>query len=141
MHSDADPLSQTQERQANMFASAFLMPAPDITRDLVRRAPTQRDWPSVLAARARWGISAKALLYRSRELGALTEAAFRRSMQNYMRSGMQHHDGVALGEPEQPIMLQRAVEALGISEEAIAAMTSLPLSQVAEVISGNGEAG
>lgn len=136
MHSDAEPLSQAQEREANMFASAFLMPTPDINRDLVRRSPTQRDWPTVLTARSRWGVSAKALLYRSRELGALSEAAFRRSMQNYQRQGMQLRDGIELGEPEQPVMLRRAMQALELSEEGLASLTSLRVAQVSEAVGG-----
>src|SRR5450755_2720577 len=40
MHSDADPLSLEQERQAHMFASAFLMPSASVASDLLHRAPT-----------------------------------------------------------------------------------------------------
>jgi Zn-dependent peptidase ImmA (M78 family)/transcriptional regulator with XRE-family HTH domain len=130
LHSDAEPLSQEQERQANMFASAFLMPAEEIKSDLIHRAPTARDWPDILARRARWGVSAKALLYRSRELGALSEAGFRRAMQNYARQGMAARDGSALGEPETPVMLSRGLAALGISTTELADLALLPLAQV-----------
>lgn len=130
MHSDAEPLSQEQERQANMFASAFLMPADQVKGDLVHRAPTLGDWPEVFALRARWGVSAKALLYRSRELGTLSETAFRRSMQNYARHGIAAKDGCALGEPEQPIMLNRGVDAMEITASDLAERAGLPLWQV-----------
>jgi len=130
MHTDADPLAQEQERQANMFAAAFLMPATDVRSDLIGRAPLVGDWPEVMRRRARWGVSAKALLYRSREMGVLSEAGFRRSMQSYMRRDISSRDGSQLGEPEQPLLLRRAVDALGMADEEIAEHTRLPTAQV-----------
>lgn len=134
MHSDADPLSVEQERQAHMFASALLMPASLINGDLVRTAPTIRTWDEVLRRRAHWGVSAKALLYRSREMTALSEPMFRRAMQNYNRHDLGPRDGAALGPPEQPLLLSRAAESAGISVEQIAAAASLSPAFVAEVL-------
>jgi Zn-dependent peptidase ImmA (M78 family)/DNA-binding XRE family transcriptional regulator len=116
MHSDPDPLDREQERQADMFASAFLMPAHQIGPYLPRRAPTQGDWPTVLDWRKHWGVSAKALLYRARELGALNEAAFRRSMVAYNKRGLQRKDGSELGDPETPLLMSRSLEALEFSD-------------------------
>jgi Zn-dependent peptidase ImmA (M78 family) len=134
MHSDAEPLSVEQERQANMFASAFHMPAVDIASDLIRNAPTLTTWPEVLRRRAHWGVSAKAFLYRSRELGALQEAAFRRAMQNYNRHNLRDRDGRALGDPEAPILLARAAEAIGADVSALADRGALPESFIVEVL-------
>jgi Zn-dependent peptidase ImmA (M78 family)/transcriptional regulator with XRE-family HTH domain len=117
MHSDPDPLDREQERQANMFASGFLMPADQVGRHLPRRAPTVRDWPTVLDSRKHWGVSAKALLYRSRELGALNEAGFRRSMIAYNQHRIHSEDGTALGPPEAPLLLVRAIQALGQADD------------------------
>lgn len=136
MHPDAEPLVQEQERQANLFASAFLMPATEVGRDLIHRTPTLNDWPEVLARRAKWGVSAKALLYRSRELGALPDVAFRRAMQNYARRRLKDRDGSELGPPEQPVVLHRALEAAAWSFAEIAGLTALPEQQVAEIICG-----
>lgn len=61
MHSDPDPLDREQERQANMFASTFLMPAEQVAPYLPRRAPTIGGWSTVLDSRRHWGVSAKAL--------------------------------------------------------------------------------
>ncbi len=134
MHSDADPLSIEQERQAHMFASAFLMPADVVQGDLVRFVPSLRTWNEVLARRAHWGVSAKALLYRSREMGAMSEAAFRRSMQNYNRHEIRDQDGAALGDPEAPVLLARAAGAAGLTSDDVAAVTYLQNTLVEQAL-------
>jgi len=134
MHSDADPLSVEQERQAHMFASAFLMPSTLVAADLIRRAPTLTNWEEVLDLRAHWGVSAKALLYRSREMGALPEAGFRRTMQNYNRHDIRSRDGVALGAPEVPLLLDRAAETAGLDIHELGAAAALSPPFVAEVL-------
>jgi Zn-dependent peptidase ImmA (M78 family)/transcriptional regulator with XRE-family HTH domain len=141
MHTDAEPLSLEQERQANMFASAFHMPAADIAPELVRKSPALGDWPEVLRRRAHWGISAKALLYRSREMGALSEAAFRRAMQNYNRHDMRERDGGQLGAPERPLLLARAADSIGMDLEDLAVRGSLAVSFVAEVLARDSSPG
>jgi Zn-dependent peptidase ImmA (M78 family) len=128
MHSDPDPLDREQERQAHMFASAFLMPAKQVGLYLPRRAPTLGDWPTVLDRRRHWGVSAKALLFRARELGALNEAAFRRSMVAYNKRGLQNTDGSELGNPETPLLMSRSLEALEFSDplETVATNALVP---------------
>lgn len=137
MHTDAEPLSVDQERQANMFASAFHMPPGDVSCDVIRNAPTLGDWPEVLRRRAHWGISAKALLYRSRELGALPENAFRRAMQNYNRHSIRDRDGAQLGPPERPVLLSRAAEAAGLDPQELAAEAALAVPFIEEVLAVN----
>lgn len=112
MHSDPDPLDRDQERQANMFASAFLMPAAEVRPYLPTTAPRPGRWESVLNSRKHWGVSAKALLYRARELGELSDSSYRRSMISYNQAGLSAQDGAALGAPEQPLLLRRAALAL-----------------------------
>lgn len=136
MHSDPDPLDREQERQANMFASAFLMPAKQIGPYLPRRAPNLGDWPTVLDWRRHWGVSAKALLYRARELGALNEAAFRRSMVAYSKRGLRKKDGSELGEPEAPLLMLRSLEALGFPDplETVATDALVPRDLVESLL-------
>lgn len=139
MHSDPDPLDRQQERQANMFASAFLMPAEQVAPYLPRRAPTIGGWSTVLDSRRHWGVSAKALLYRARELGALSESAFRRAMVSYNKHGLQSKDGSELGEPEVPLLILRSVEALQVAEaaEAVADDALVPRSLVEDLLAGS----
>jgi Zn-dependent peptidase ImmA (M78 family) len=138
MHSDPDPLDREQERQANMFASAFLMPSEEVGPYLPRRAPTLGSWPQLLEWRKHWGVSAKALLYRARELGALSESAFRRAMVNYNKQRLKERDGTQLGDPESPLLLVRSLEALGLPDplNTVARNALVPRSLVDEVFCG-----
>lgn len=136
MHSDPDPLDREQERQANMFASALLMPAPEILRYVPTQAPRPSGWDTVLTHRQHWGVSAKALLYRARELGSLSDASYRRAMMSYNQAGLGYRDGNALGEPERPLVLQRAIQALSADVDAqqIAVDALVPTSIVREIL-------
>lgn len=70
MHKHGDPKeTRSAEREANSFASAFLMPEKDV-RSRVRR-PITID--TVLAAKSRWRVSAMAMAYRLNALGILSE--------------------------------------------------------------------
>lgn len=70
MHKHGDPKGiRSAEREANSFASAFLMPAKDV-RARIRR-PINID--VILAAKTRWRVSAMAMAYRLNTLGLLSE--------------------------------------------------------------------
>jgi Zn-dependent peptidase ImmA (M78 family) len=60
---------RSAEREANNFASAFLMPAKDV-RSRVWRPITIN---TVLAAKTRWRVSAMAMAHRLNALGLLSE--------------------------------------------------------------------
>lgn len=140
MHSDPDPLDREQERQANMFASALLMPASEILGYLPTQAPKPHGWDDVLAHRQHWGVSAKALLYRARELGSLTDASYRRAMMSYNQAGLGRRDGTELGQPETPLVIGRAMQILSedIDAEQIAADALIPASIVREILHSGG---
>lgn len=93
----------------------------------------------MLDSRRHWGVSAKALLYRARELGALNESAFRRAMISYNKQSLQLKDGSELGDPEVPLLILRSVEALQISEaaEAVADDALVPRSLVEDLLAGS----
>ena len=66
MHRHGDPKdARSAEREANMFASAFLMPANDVKARISR--PVTID--VVLRAKARWRVSAMAMAHRLNSLG------------------------------------------------------------------------
>jgi Zn-dependent peptidase ImmA (M78 family)/DNA-binding XRE family transcriptional regulator len=70
MHKHGDPKeSRAAEREANNFASAFLMPAKDVRARLRRPITIQ----GILEAKFRWRVSAMALAYRLNTLRLLSE--------------------------------------------------------------------
>ena len=137
LHPDIEPANRVLERQANWFASSMLMPAALIEPDLPRRAPRRSDWRQLVDAKMRWGVSIRALLFRSRELGLLNESAFRRSLVNLNEEWGAYSEPGDLGEPEQPIVLARALKLIeerkpdSISD--LRASTGLPDSEIEEI--------
>jgi Zn-dependent peptidase ImmA (M78 family)/transcriptional regulator with XRE-family HTH domain len=112
LHPEPEAGDRVRERQAHAFAASFLMPAPEVVFDLPRRLTRPEHWEELFAARRRWGVSAAALLYRSRELAVISDAAFRRAMTHLSKQGLRRHDGNALGPPEQPLLIQEALRSL-----------------------------
>ncbi len=112
MHHEPEFSDRTQERQAHAFAAAFLMPAEQVSEDLPVRPPRLGEWEALQQSQLRWGVSIAALLYRAKELGTLSDAAFRRAMTRYNDLKLGAADGKALGVPEAPQLLSEAVNVL-----------------------------
>jgi len=69
MHKHGDPKeTRSAEREANGFASTFLMPAKDVRATVPRRITVD----TVLQAKKRWRVSAMAMAYRLNSLGLLS---------------------------------------------------------------------
>jgi Zn-dependent peptidase ImmA (M78 family)/transcriptional regulator with XRE-family HTH domain len=67
-HGGTQP-SRPAEREANQFASAFLMPANDVRTRMPRFITVN----TIIEAKTRWRVSAMAMAYRLRALGLLSE--------------------------------------------------------------------
>jgi len=71
LHKHGDPKeTRSAEREANLFASAFLMPAKDVRANTPRRRITV---DTVIEMKSRWRVSAMAMAYRLNNLGLLSE--------------------------------------------------------------------
>lgn len=139
MHHDTDPGSQILERQANDFAAAFLMPSAQIRDQL----PVRLNWSKLIELKQTWGVSLAALLYRSRSLGVISEAAFRRAMISMGKqtwpdgATWRTREPAELGDQERPALLLRAYElarSRGTELEDLAEQVSLPTDTVVSVI-------
>ena len=105
---DAEPADVLREHEANAFASAFLMPAAAMLRELPQRV----DFPALMALKRRWRVSLQALLYRARSLGRISESAYKRAMVRISAAGWRTREPGDLGEPTRPTVLSRAIELL-----------------------------
>ena len=143
MHQEPEPGDQVQERQAHSFAAAFLMPAAQIVGELPRRLTRPSPWDELFALRKRWGVSAAALLYRSRELRVLTESQFRRGMTQLSAWGMRRDEGDDLGPPERPALLASALRKLvderGLTATELASELRFSDRMLAEVVGELGD--
>ncbi len=122
------------ERQANRFASSFLLPAPALEREW----PEGRlSWRELMVLKRRWQISLAALLYRAHEDGLLSRTAYESAMKYMSRAGWRREEPGDLGPPERPRLLRRAVQALeesGMGIEGLAEEAQLPAGLVRSYI-------
>ena len=124
-HDDTEPGSQIIEQQAHTFASAFLLPADQVARDL---SPPLK-WNRLIDLRQHWGVSIASLIVRARTLGTISEHTYRHWFIKLNRT--KNADGTTwrqrepgyLGPPEQPVLLRKCVELvenLGTSRDDLA---------------------
>ena len=120
MHHDAEPDSRTVEQQAFTFAVAFLMPRESALKEL----PRGLDWRRYADLKRRWGISMKALVRYSKDLGLMSEASYKRAMVQYSKNGWQNGEPGQLEDTEQPILVSNALDVLrtrrGLDSEDLA---------------------
>lgn len=75
--------TRSAEREANQFASAFLMPANDVRA----RMPRPNSIDDILQGKKRWRVSAMAMAYRLRALNLLTEWQYKSACIELTRRG------------------------------------------------------
>lgn len=108
LHHDAQPGDAAVERAAHTFAAEFLAP----TRSIRELLPKRIDWRRLAELKLEWGLSMAMLVRRMRDLGIISDAAFRRGMMDLSRRGWRRSEPIDLGEPEQPELLARAMTLL-----------------------------
>lgn len=91
LHRNATAGDPRHEHEANVFAAEFLTPAATIA-DLL---PIRVDFHKLDELSRAWGVSIKSLIYRSRELGVISDASARRAYQR-----LNSLTGVGLFAPE-----------------------------------------
>ncbi len=131
MHDPGTELAPTDvEKQADRFASAFLMPADQISDEL----PSTLEWVRFLELKVRWQVSIGALLRRSKDLGVMTEETYLQGVRTMSARGWRTNEPGDLGTPESPRVLARSVEVAGVSAEALADETGWPSELIAPVL-------
>lgn len=111
MHSDAEPGGRIVEDQAHRFAAELLMPVDQI-RDLLPATMGGSVWRTLARLKEQWGVSIKALLYRARWLGRLSDVSYRNAMTTITARGWRRNEPGLVSAIEQPSLLPRAVELL-----------------------------
>lgn len=109
LHDDEEHGDIEIEREADAFAGELLMPEKAMRNVLRPRI----DWDHLARLSATWGVEIKALIYRSRQLEFISDAAARRAYQRVeiMRSsGLLKPSPTARYQGEMPVLLQRAYE-------------------------------
>jgi hypothetical protein len=121
-----------QEKEADRFAAEFLTPGEVIRPEL----PSRMDLKALERLGLKWGVSVDSLVYRCREVGAVSDPAYRRA---YQRLNQLRRLGIFRPEPvdrypgEIPIMISRAfalAEQNGLTMAALARELTFPLPRL-----------
>ena len=139
MHEAIEPGSKEAERQAQDFASSFLLPESRAREELPSRLDSG-GWSRLAEMKRTWGISMSALLFRARTLRIISTDNFRSAMRYMSARGWrtQEPGDREMGAPEAPLLLERsvrraAVEA-GVNIEELVHAAHLPLGDVQDLL-------
>jgi Zn-dependent peptidase ImmA (M78 family) len=132
LHADPVPGDAIQEKEADAFAAEFLTPGDVITPQL----PARMDLNALERLSKKWGVAVDSLVYRCREVGAVSDPAYRRAFQrlNQLRKlGLFQPEPVAGYPGEMPILINRAfslAESNGLTMSALARELACPLPRL-----------
>lgn len=107
LHPDTAPGDLIQEKEADAFAAELLTPSKIITPQL----PARMDLHALDLLSKQWGVAVDSLVYRCREVGAISDPAYRRAYQrlNQLRKlGLFQPEPVASYPGEVPALIRRA---------------------------------
>jgi Zn-dependent peptidase ImmA (M78 family)/transcriptional regulator with XRE-family HTH domain len=130
MHKSGQSLaSKAMERQADIFASEFLMPAESIRGDLSSKV----DWPRLLQLKQRWGVSMAALLYRSKSLGLMPETTYVQAVRTMNVRGWRKDEPGTIAAIEAPALLHSALAVTDLTEADVSSATGWPLDMITDL--------
>jgi Zn-dependent peptidase ImmA (M78 family)/DNA-binding XRE family transcriptional regulator len=122
MHRAAMIPNAERERQANRFASAFLMPAAGFSHHF--RTLSGKTWAHLLELKKQWKVSLGAIVRRAKDLRLIDDAEYVRRNQ-YIRAKGWHK-----GEPAEP--KEEKPEVLSLALETLRAELGRPFSDIAD---------
>jgi Zn-dependent peptidase ImmA (M78 family)/DNA-binding XRE family transcriptional regulator len=105
MHRQCIPGDKILEREADMFAAAFLLPRSTFLAE----CPNRLSWPKLRELKQRWGVSLLAIVRRAYDLGVYSEATYRRAYVQYNQFGWNRE-----GEPDEPALERPSLISHGV---------------------------
>ena len=135
LHSADEPLrGRDEERDANAFGAAFLMPEGSIYSE----APRGGRVDDLVTAKRKWGVSVAALAYRLHKLHLLTDWQFRSAFIEISARGYRTNEPSSIpGETSQVLdKVFRALGEEGITRADVAQELALPLDEIQKLVFG-----
>lgn len=133
LHKHGDPKGdRSLEKEANSFASAFLMPADDVWA----RAPRVISTDIILKAKLRWRVSAMALAYRLHHIGRLSDWQYKSICIDLSRHGYRSGEPIGI-ERETSVVWKKVLTLLWqekVTREDIAQELELPIDELEGLI-------
>lgn len=134
LHRHGEPKGKEVEAEANAFASAFLMPKPEMLA-LGHRCRMLED---VLVVKKRWNVSAMALVYRLHKVGAMNDYLYRSMCIEISAKGGRTTE-IDSGVREQSLVIKKILDVLkskGMSLHDIASEINLPADELYKLLFG-----
>jgi Zn-dependent peptidase ImmA (M78 family) len=133
LHKHGSPRGIEAEKQANMFASAFLMPHGSV----FPRAPRFPTYENLVRLKKYWGVSVAALAYRLHELELMSDWHYRTVYVEIMKRGK---DVEPREMPRETSVVLNAVLAdlyqSGVSRPQIARELAIPVAELEQLLFG-----
>ena len=134
LHRHGGPSNREAEREADNFASSFLMPSADVESRVHRVSSVA----TILKAKKRWGVSAMAMAYRLHKLGRLSNWQYRTFciQLSQLGYGTGEPDGIAREESSVwPQVLQELWKE-GVTRQHIAQAVHIPFEEFENLVNG-----
>jgi Zn-dependent peptidase ImmA (M78 family)/DNA-binding XRE family transcriptional regulator len=134
LHKHASPNGLEAEKQANEFASAFLMPEAPL-----RAAGRVSGLPKVVQLKQEWSVSVAAMAYRLHEIGLLTKWNYQQNFVEISRRGWRTEEPSPIRREQSQIWQKvlsevRRDEQLGLV--GLSQLLSLPEAELAKLLFG-----
>lgn len=134
LHKHGNQSGTLVEREADAFASAFLMPATTILRS-VPRVPTL---PQLITLKKQWIVSVASLAYRLHKLGHISEWHYRALCIDLAERGYRRRepDGAPRETSQVLAKVWAALRAEGVTKAAIAEQLAIPAEEIEKIVFG-----
>ncbi len=134
LHRHGGPKGRTAEEQANTFASAFLMPEADVLATI----PRVHTLNQVIQAKARWGVSAIALIHRLHKLKIMSAWQYRTFCIDATEAGYRQAEPFGIPR-EKSVVWQKVLTALWserMTRDELARALHFPTSEIENLLFG-----
>lgn len=134
LHQHGHPQGTDVEREANAFASAFLMPRASV----LARAPRSATIQSLIKFKKYWSVSVAALNYRLHSLGLISDWTYRTLCIQIAQEGFRTSEPEAIAH-EKSLILAKVFSALreeGLSKNNVADQLAIPTTEINELTFG-----
>lgn len=122
------------EREADRFASTFLMPRADILANIPRSITVQ----DIIEAKFRWKVSAMALAYRLKTLGKISDWQYRSIIIDLAKKGYKKSEPIGIEKETSALWSQIFTYLWSIkkTKEDIALQMNIPLDEIDTLVCG-----
>lgn len=134
LHQHGQPQGPELEREANAFASAFLMPRASV----LARAPKTPTLPNLIKHKKHWAVSVAALNYRLHALGLSTDWTYRTLCIQLAQSGYRQSEPEGI-QHEKSVVLEKVFSVLreeGVSKADVAKHLTISVDEINELTFG-----